>query len=61
MRDSLHLRSGVTVRGRKGKTILRKADAATSALALDADFGEQQVSPVVDDRRRESSESVPSK
>jgi parallel beta-helix repeat protein len=43
MRDSLHLRSNVTVRGRKGKTILRKADAAVSRLSLDGDFGEQQV------------------
>lgn len=43
MRDSLHLRSDVTVRGKKGKTILRKADAASSPLALDGDFGEQQV------------------
>jgi hypothetical protein len=43
MRDSLHLRSGVTVRGRKGKTILRKAESAVSPLALDGDFGEQQV------------------
>jgi hypothetical protein len=43
MRDSLHLRSGVTVRGRKGKTILRKADSVVSALALDGDFGEQQI------------------
>ena len=43
MRDSLHLRSNVTVRGLKGKTVLRKADAAVSALALDGDFGEQQV------------------
>ena len=43
MRDSLHLRSNVTVRGRKGKTILRKADASASPLALDGDFGEQQV------------------
>src|SRR3954464_4072709 len=43
MRDSLHLRSDVTVRGRKGKTILRKADAVVSPLALDGDFGEQQV------------------
>jgi hypothetical protein len=43
MRDSLHLRSGVTVRGRKGKTILRKADSAASPLALDGDFGEQQI------------------
>ena len=43
MRDSLHLRSGVTVRGRGGKTILRKADGAASPLALDGDFGEQQI------------------
>jgi parallel beta-helix repeat protein len=43
MYDSLHLRSNVTVRGTKGKTILRKADGVVSALALDGDFGEQQV------------------
>jgi len=43
MGDSLHLRSNVTVRGQKGRTILRKADAATSLLAIDGDFGEQQV------------------
>ena len=43
MRDSLHLRSGVSVRGQKGKTILRKADSVVSALTLDGDFGEQQV------------------
>lgn len=43
MRDSLHLRSNVTVRGVRGKTILRKAEAAVSPLALDGDFGEQQV------------------
>lgn len=43
MHDSLHLRSNVTVRGRKGKTVLRKADGVVSALALDGDFGEQQV------------------
>ena len=43
MRDSLHLRSDVTVRGRKGKTILRKADGAVSPLALDGDFGEEQI------------------
>src|SRR5262245_63621522 len=43
MRDSLHLRSNVTVRGHKGKTILKKADAAVSPLALDGDFGEQQI------------------
>src|SRR5213592_4509227 len=33
MHDSLHLRSFVTVRGVKGKTILRKAKAASSPLA----------------------------
>ena len=43
MGDSLHLRSHVTVRGQKGKTILRKADAAVSLLALDGDYGEQQI------------------
>ena len=43
MRDSLHLRTGVTVRGRGAKTVLRKAPAITSALALDGDFGEQQI------------------
>ena len=43
MHDSLHLRSFVTVRGVKGKTILRKAKAALSPLALDGDFGEEQI------------------
>jgi len=43
MSDSLHLRSFVTVRGTKGKTILRKAKAASSPLALDGDYGEEQI------------------
>jgi parallel beta-helix repeat protein len=43
MQDSLHLRSFVTVRGTKGKTILRKAKAASSPLLLDGDFGEEQI------------------
>lgn len=43
MRDSLHLRSFVTVRGTKGRTILRKGKAAVSALALDGDYGEEQI------------------
>lgn len=43
MRDSLHLRSHVTVRGTAGQTVLRKADSAASDLVLDGDFGEQQV------------------
>ncbi len=43
MHDSLHLRSNVTVRGTEGKTILRKAKGVRSPLALDGDFGEQQL------------------
>jgi hypothetical protein len=43
MRDSLHLRSHVTVRGTPGQTVLKKADGTVSLLALDGDFGEQQV------------------
>jgi parallel beta-helix repeat protein len=46
MHDSLHLRSFVTVRGVKGKTILRKAKGASSPLALDGDYGEEQVTVV---------------
>jgi Right handed beta helix region len=46
MHDSLHLRSFVTVRGTKGKTILRKAKAAASPLAMDGDYGEEQVTIV---------------
>ncbi len=43
MRDSLHLRSKTAVRGIKGKTVLQKADGVESPLALDGDFGEQQI------------------
>ncbi|MBN2130116.1 MAG: right-handed parallel beta-helix repeat-containing protein [Sedimentisphaerales bacterium] len=43
IRDSLHLRPHVTVRGAPGKTILRKVDSVVSALALDGDFGEEQI------------------
>jgi len=46
MHDSLHLRSFVTVRGTKGKTVLRKARAASSPLALDGDYGEEQITVV---------------
>jgi len=46
MRDSLHLRPFVTVRGVPGKTVLRKADGAASPLALDGDFGEEQLTLV---------------
>ena len=43
MRDSLHLRSHVTLRGTPGKTLLVKAPAAVSRLALDGDYGEEQI------------------
>src|SRR5512133_1106863 len=43
MRDSLHLRPGIMVRGTPGKTILRKAEAAESPLVIDGDFGEEQI------------------
>ena len=43
MRDSLHLRPNVTVRGTPGKTVLRKAPGAASPLALDGDYGEEQI------------------
>ncbi|MGE5611848.1 MAG: nitrous oxide reductase family maturation protein NosD [Bacillota bacterium] len=43
MRDSLHLRPFVTVRGTPNKTILRKANGAVSPLAIDGDYGEEQI------------------
>lgn len=43
MRDSLHLRSHVTVRGQGAKTVLRKAKAASSPLEIDGDYGEEQI------------------
>jgi hypothetical protein len=43
MRDSLHLRSYVTVRGTPGWTVLRQAAGAESPLAIDGDFGEEQI------------------
>ncbi|MBE7502140.1 MAG: right-handed parallel beta-helix repeat-containing protein [Verrucomicrobiales bacterium] len=46
MADSLHLRSGVTVRGTRGQTILRKADGVSSPLAVDGDYGEEQITVV---------------
>lgn len=42
MRDSLHLRPNVTVRGTKDQTVLRKADAVSSPMVRDGDFGEEQ-------------------
>jgi parallel beta-helix repeat protein len=43
LRDSLHLRSHVTVRGCGPLTVLHKATAASSPLDLDGDYGEEQV------------------
>ena len=46
MHDSLHLRSNVTVRGTKGQTVLHKAKGVSTPLAMDGDFGEEQVTLV---------------
>jgi len=43
MRDSLHVRSGVTVRGQGEKTVLRKGPSVTSRLTTDGDFGEEAI------------------
>ena len=43
MRDSRHMRPQVIARGTPGETILRKADASESPLAIDGDFGEEQI------------------
>src|SRR5919108_5434461 len=43
MLDSLHLRSGVAIRGSGPATVLRKCDAAVSRLVLDGDYGEEQI------------------
>jgi len=46
MRDSLHLRSGVHIVGEGPLTILKKADALVLPLAIDGDFGEQQITTI---------------
>jgi parallel beta-helix repeat protein len=46
MNDSLHLRSGVDIRGSGQDTILRKCDGCLSKLFLDGDHGEEQVTLV---------------
>lgn len=43
MRDSLHLRNNVTVRGTPNATIFRKEPGAVSPLKVDGDYGEEQV------------------
>ena len=42
MRDSLHLRAHVTVRGTPHQTVLRKARSVVTPLKLDGDYGEEQ-------------------
>jgi parallel beta-helix repeat protein len=46
MRDSVHLRSNVTLVGQGARTVLKKAKAASSPLELDGDFGEEQITLV---------------
>jgi len=46
MHDSLHLRGGVEVRGVPGHTILAAVPAVTSQLAVDGDYGEEQITLV---------------
>ncbi|MBN8248141.1 MAG: right-handed parallel beta-helix repeat-containing protein, partial [Verrucomicrobia bacterium] len=43
MRDSLHLRSRVTVRGAGERTLLRKDREVRAALVADSDFGEAAI------------------
>ncbi|MCW5556379.1 MAG: hypothetical protein KIT22_00795 [Verrucomicrobiae bacterium] len=43
MRDSLHLRSRVTVRGAGERTVLKKDREARTDLAADSDFGEAAI------------------
>ncbi len=43
MRDSLHLRSGISVVGAGEGTVLRKAPAVVSPLLTDADYGEEAI------------------
>ncbi|MBM3566279.1 MAG: hypothetical protein FJX42_09235, partial [Alphaproteobacteria bacterium] len=43
MRDSLHMRTGVTLRGVGAETVLKKSDEVRSLLAADGDFGEYAI------------------
>ena len=43
MRDALHLRNNITVRGQGENTTLWKADGVETPLLLDGDFGEEQI------------------
>lgn len=46
MRDSVHLRSGVTLRGSGEATVLKKCDGVWTPLATDGDYGEEQITVV---------------
>ena len=43
MRDSLHMRTGVTLRGSGAETVLKKDAGVRSLLAADGDFGEYAI------------------
>ena len=43
MKDSLHLRSSVTIVGQGEVTVLRKCDGAISPLATDGDYGQEEI------------------
>ncbi|NIA13500.1 MAG: hypothetical protein GWP08_05420 [Nitrospiraceae bacterium] len=43
LRDSIHMRTRVTLRGAGERTVLKKAASAYSLLAADGDFGEEAI------------------
>ncbi|MGQ9696464.1 MAG: right-handed parallel beta-helix repeat-containing protein [Armatimonadota bacterium] len=45
LKDSVHLRSGVSLVGAGPDTILRKCDGVRSPLLIDADYGQLKVTP----------------
>jgi len=45
MKDSLHLRSNITLIGQGEATVLRKCDGINSLLATDGDFGQEEITP----------------
>ncbi|MGB9597935.1 MAG: right-handed parallel beta-helix repeat-containing protein [Candidatus Poribacteria bacterium] len=45
MKDSLHLRSNITLMGQGDKTVLRKSNGFKSALATDGDYGQEEITP----------------
>lgn len=46
MKDSLHLRSNVTLIGQGEATVLRKCDGVKSPLATDGDYGQEEITLV---------------